>query len=250
MHTLHLEWLVIEVLHGSDNCPLNLHITTPSPIVSRHSYWITSHADRTGFSQLVTFRYQQFLSVNSTAEHFTSTVLREATQHVPQSSTRPHRIPILFCWWTDKCHDTVCASKWAVDVSEPTLLWRIWFNLHTSMPCSAYWIICLWIYWPWSRNSAGWWVICELAFVHWVDIYITWASWKAPSVGNVDRRRRSGPWHLTWTAFRRGITPTRVSSIYDVDSKMNNKQRNSWKYSLRKFQVHSLSTHNKFLLYH
>jgi hypothetical protein len=106
---VHLDWSILADLHGSDHYPVNLHISTPSPTVSRHPKWITKHADWAGFSQSLIFEDQEFPSVNSMVEYFRSTVFRAVSQYVPQSSTTPHLTPVL--WWTDHCRDAIRARK-------------------------------------------------------------------------------------------------------------------------------------------
>jgi hypothetical protein len=75
----HFDWSVLPDLHGSDHYRVNLHMTTPSPAVSSPAKCIIRRADWVGLSQSLRFENQNFPSVDSTVEYFTSTVLRAAT---------------------------------------------------------------------------------------------------------------------------------------------------------------------------
>jgi hypothetical protein len=94
---VHVDWSVLPDLHGSDHYPVNLHIFTPSPAVSRHPNWINRRTDWDGFSQSLIFEDQEFPSVNSMVEYFTSTVSRAASQYVPSvvHHTSSHTCPVV-----------------------------------------------------------------------------------------------------------------------------------------------------------
>lgn len=51
---IHHESSVLWDLHGNCYCLVNLHISTPSPVLSRHPNWIIGHADWAGFSHSLT----------------------------------------------------------------------------------------------------------------------------------------------------------------------------------------------------
>jgi hypothetical protein len=128
---VHLDWSVLPDLHGSAHYPVNLHISTPSPTVSRRPNWITRRADWAGFSQSLIFEDQEFPSVNTMVEYFTSTVFRAASQYIPQSSTTPHRTRVP--WWTDECRDAIRARKRAFSSSP----YKTDFDIIYKLPCQG-----------------------------------------------------------------------------------------------------------------
>lgn len=104
---VHLDWSLLLDLHCRDHYPVNLHISTPSPTVSRHPNYITSRADWVGISQSLIFEDQKFPSLNTMVEYFISTVFQGTSQNIPKSSTTPCRTPVP--WRTDECCKTYCA---------------------------------------------------------------------------------------------------------------------------------------------
>lgn len=100
---VHFSWLCC-----IGHYPINIHIFTPSPVITWHLKWIIEHGDWVGFSCLLTFEDWQFPSFDSRVEYSMNSGLPPNLYHpliVPQASlyTCPDML-WQYPWKKDKFH--------------------------------------------------------------------------------------------------------------------------------------------------
>lgn len=108
----HMEWSVMDDLHGSDHFPIRLRLSVSCPTESRWPNWVIKKADWTGFAESLSFNDNENDDVDLIIEHFCTNIIRAAELHVPRSSSTPRRVPVP--WWTEGCRDAILARKRAL----------------------------------------------------------------------------------------------------------------------------------------